>query len=849
MKNFDGKDKRILLYFSLTFILFAIGIIVAGILYYRGYEKQFRTEVENQLTAIADLKAGEIVQWRNERRTDGNLFYKNEAFTMNVKRYFEDPHNLEATNYIQTWMNKVKAGYGYDAVFLTDTGFTKRIIVSDRTERTKSLISPDNFDSLKSGRIIFEDFYNDETVKKIYLKVLVPIVDEQSNNQLIAVLEFRINPETFLYPLIETWPTPSKTSETLIAKREGDSAVYLNEIKFRKNSALSYKISLERKEVLVVKAILGEKGVVEGSDYKDDEVIGYVCSVPNSPWFMVARMDRAEMFAPMKEKIWSMIVFIFVLILGTGSGFGFMWRHQRVNYYKEKAEVAAELIVLETRYRRLFETSKDGIIILDAETGMIVDVNPFLLEMLGFTHEAFLQKYIWDIGFFKNVIATKDNFLELQQKEYIRYENLPLETSSGKKVQVEFISNVYLVNNKKVIQCNIRDITERKMAEAAQRKSESNFRAVAELSPMAIYASSGIDQKAIYTNEAFYNMFGFSIADVPTVGHWWIKAFPDEKYRQQIIDQWVYNIEQAGKNNTDVEKLECVCTCKDGSEKIIAWAGKTIGDEFWAFGYDLTQRKQAEEIIRKLNAELEQRVIERTTQLENANKELESFAYSVSHDLRSPLRAIEGFSRFLYDDYYEKLDDEAKRLLNIIRDNTRRMDQLITDLLALSRVTRSELNYSRIDMTALAKSMYVEIVSDDLKKKFEFEVAKLPDAYGDGNIMRQVWINLISNAVKFSLKSKVRKIEIGCTNEKGINIYYIKDAGIGFDSKYKHKLFGVFQRLHSSEEFEGTGVGLAIVQRIVHRHGGEIWAEGEIDKGATFYFSLGNSHQAIGKRQ
>jgi light-regulated signal transduction histidine kinase (bacteriophytochrome) len=141
--------------------------------------------------------------------------------------------------------------------------------------------------------------------------------------------------------------------------------------------------------------------------------------------------------------------------------------------------------------------------------------------------------------------------------------------------------------------------------------------------------------------------------------------------------------------------------------------------------------------------------------------------------------------------------------------------------------------------------MYNEIASDDVKQKFEFSVLDLPDAFGDGNIMRQVWINLISNAIKFSMKSKVRKIEIGSTNNKGKNIYYIKDRGVGFDAKYKHKLFGVFQRLHSAEEFEGIGVGLAITQRIVHRHGGEIWADGEIDKGATFYFTIERKSETI----
>jgi PAS domain S-box-containing protein len=242
--------------------------------------------------------------------------------------------------------------------------------------------------------------------------------------------------------------------------------------------------------------------------------------------------------------------------------------------------------------------------------------------------------------------------------------------------------------------------------------------------------------------------------------------------------------------------------------------------------------------LKRLNEELEQRVIQRTEQLEIANKELEAFTYSVSHDLRAPLRAVDGFSKFVLEDYENKLDAEGKRLLNLIRSNTQKMDHLITDLLALSRVTRCELNFSGIDMTQMAISMFKETAAPDVPDKISFKVDQLPEAYADPTYMRQVWANLIANAIKFSSKEKKPIIEICGHTEDGFNVYYIKDNGVGFNPEYVHKLFGVFQRLHKSDDFEGTGVGLAIVQRIINRHGGKVWAEGEEGKGAAFYFSL-----------
>ncbi|MGE5758609.1 MAG: sensor histidine kinase, partial [Sideroxydans sp.] len=267
---------------------------------------------------------------------------------------------------------------------------------------------------------------------------------------------------------------------------------------------------------------------------------------------------------------------------------------------------------------------------------------------------------------------------------------------------------------------------------------------------------------------------------------------------------------------------------------------ESVGKGVAAVVTDLTEVNAAAEEIRKLNAGLEQRVAERTAKLEAANKELESFAYSVSHDLRVPLRAVDGFSRMLLKRYEDKLDDEGKRQLNIVRDNAQRMSRLIDDILAYSRMGRLDMSMTQIDMDALAREVFDELKSSLAGRELSVEINALPPCQGDLAKLREVWANLLSNAIKFTRNRTPALVEVAGHTQGDEVIYYVKDNGAGFDMQFADKLFGVFQRLHRIEDFDGTGIGLAIVKRIVIRHGGRVWAEGKLDEGATFYFALPN---------
>ncbi len=492
----------------------------------------------------------------------------------------------------------------------------------------------------------------------------------------------------------------------------------------------------------------------------------------------------------------------------------------------------------EIHFKELFDRTPFGYQSLD-ENGNFLEVNEAWLNILGYSRHEVVGRNFADFLVPEYHERFAINFPRFKAAGAICDAEFELLKKDGTAILVSFTGRIgyHADGSFKRTHCMFRDITESTRAKAALKASEGRFRALFEQMPSGVAVYEAVDNGTDFVFKDF-NPAGERIDGIrrdEIIGKRVTQAFPG------VREFGLFRVFQRVWKTGDAEYFPDAVYA-DG--RLVEswrenWVYKLRSGEIVAIYNDVTVRKRAELALQELNEELEQRVENRTTELTAANKELEAFSYSVSHDLRAPLRHITGFVNLLLKDQAAFLDEKGLRHLDIISESATRMGTLIDDLLAFSRAGRAELKKNRFALKPLVEKNVRDAAAAVPDRDIIWSVDDLPEVFGDRAMLDQVLTNLISNAVKFTAHRESARIEIGAnTTQDGMPAIYVRDNGAGFDMRYAHKLFGVFQRLHTKEEFEGTGIGLANIRRIINRHGGRTWAEGEVNGGAAFYFTL-----------
>ena len=815
-----------------------LAALVVGLAYW-AWAQQARSitdQAEQSANAVAGLKAERIAAWTVERRGDAELLSHNAVLSETISDLLAGRDGVASDARIRSYLAEVRLSYGYlDVIVVAPDG--RPLIRVPATAhhslgaRVQALIA----EAERTGEVVSSGLYLGPDGNARF-ETVAPVRAQRPSDPPVASVVLHSDPEAFLYPYIQRWPLPNKSGETLLVERRGDRIFFLNELRFRKGTALKMSASLNDPTLPAAMAVRGRRGIVEGVDYRGVPVMAALAPVPGTDWYVVAKVDRSEVLDPIRRRGWLTAGFTLVVVAVGAAGALLLWRLR-------ERQAHAELVASELRYRTLLENLTVGVVVHAADTGIILS-NAVASRLLGLSREQLHGKRAIDpVWHFLNADGSPMALEDYPVNRVIDW-RAAIEGAITGVLRSEGEEPVWLLCNAypacaddgelEQVVVTFSDISAMVHAQQDLRVSEQRFRETVESLDEAYYSVT-LDGVLLDHNPAYCRLLGFAEDDDlrgQRTPDFWTDAGAREAYIGRLLSEGRvrgFLAEARQDDGTRLVVLLSAHTVRDAQGEVARIEGTVV---------DFTARKAAEDEVVRLNEELEQRVADRTAELDRANEELEAFAYSVSHDLRAPLRHVSGFSNLLAERSSDGLDERGRHYIDVISTSVRQMGTLIDDLLQFSRTGRTELTIEPVDMQATLSEALEPVRHETDGRDLEWTIGELPPVVADRALLRQVWANLVGNAVKYSSGRRPAKIEIGGADVDGESVFFVRDNGVGFDMQYAHKLFGVFQRLHNDTEFEGTGIGLANVKRIVTRLGGDVWAESEPDQGATFYFSL-----------
>ncbi len=876
----DDAGAQATVILSLVFMLLVTAILSVGYLYSRNLKKHFYKQAGVELATIADLKIGELHHWLDERLRDASLFYKNPAFSDLVSRFLADPDVVGGHDQLHVWLQNFQKNSSYARVYLTDVKGNELFSVPERKKGGEKTKEADYLQIVQSRQIAFLDFHRDPPGQKVHLDIAVPILSGSTWNKLMGILIFQIDPQRYLYPLISRWPVPRKTAESLLIRRDGNDVLFLNDLRFKKNAAFSMRRPLKETDLPAAQAVRGKEGIVQGRDYRGVPVLAALHAIPDSPWYLVAKIDLDEVNRPLYERLLWITGLMGALLLGTGSVAGFIWRNQRAQFYRLRYMAARAVEDSEKRLMTIFDNAKDGIMVADAESKRIVTANKAISEMLGYSHEKLLTMGVEDVHPEADLPAIFENFRRQALGEFSIAADVPMQRMDGSIFYADINTTPIEFGGRPCLLGTFRDVTDRMQAEARIEHLNRVLRSIRNINQLIVRAevADELIRSAcnLLVDRGSYNsaLIVLTDADGKLVGH--REAGVGEDFHL-LVDQMKKGEVPACCKAADSVEGVCLISGRDNICRECVIAGSCISLQKMSsclkhhdrmYGYlsvslpsDIAMDVEEERLFIELAGDLayslhnmEVKAAMQAAEQETKRLEVQLFqsqkmeavgqlAGGIAHDFNNLLTIILGYSQMLEED--GGISSAVGEALKEIHEAAIRAKNLTRQLLAFSR--KQMLDMRRVDVNKVIKD-FDSLLRRTIGEDIQMDLVLTRDPVwvkADISQLEQILMNLAVNARDAMPDGGVLTIE---TARVDLDESYVasklgavpgthamisvSDNGVGMDHESVQKIFEPFYT--TKPVGRGTGLGLSTVYGVVKQHGGNIWVYSEPGQGTTF---------------
>jgi PAS domain S-box-containing protein len=825
--NLQGQKPPAPLAMILLFCVIFLSVLAGGIFYYYYQQKRLLSEKQIELSAISDLKIRQITQWQSERRGDGRFLSENRFLARNFSKFLKSTSDKRLHDDIYQSLKSLAENFDYSSARLLDSDGRVRLAYPSTDTLVGSYLKQYLKDINACQKVVLTDLHRVDKERAVHLDLIVPVFDFCARDTLVSgLLIVTVDPHKILFPLIQSWPTSSKSAETLIIKKDGIEVVFLNELRHLQNTELILKKPLSSSELPAAMAVHGILGTVNGLDYRGVSVVASMKKIPGMPWYMVAKIDREEVFLVLNKQMKLVIIILTLFVLSIGLFLGVIWWNQRVRYYRHNYETERNRLALVKHFDYILKFANDIILLFDNKFN-IIEANDRALETYQYSRDEI-------IGMRLEKIRAPETLSDLPAQMQVVDVNKSstFETFHKRKdnsvFQVEVSSRLVNIEGSKYYQTIGRDITKRKSIENTLKESEEKFRKIFEESPYSIVLT-GKDFSILRANLSFSKMIGYSEEELKLL------TFKDFSHPDYVDDNEISLLKLvAGK--IPVYHTEKRYICKNRS---IVWGSTTVNvirndngeaQLFLVMIEDITYRKMAEEDL-----------IAAKEKAEESDRLKTAFLHNISHEIRTPMNAIIGFSTLLND--HELAENERFQYLDIISQSSNQLLSIINDIVDIANVESGQVKMNIREMNL--NSSLISICEQFRHNEEHSIPIKLSNGLSDekSNILTdstkliQVLSNLISNALKFTSQGQ---IDFGYINKDSFLEFFVKDTGIGIPADHLEKIFNRFYQVDGavSRQYGGTGLGLSICKAYVEMMGGTINVKSEFEKGTIFTFTI-----------